>query len=405
MPKVHLNDLLIREMAVADRPTRSQWFFDDELTGFVLERRTSGGMTFYFRYRDAHKRIRLHRIGSLKETSIQQARLKSYEVKAMLLEGRDPKEIAPNRGRGITLQAFVDEYYVPYVSARKRNPQVDIGILKKHISPRFGRLQLNRITVENVNNFQQSLLDNGYAHATINRLLVLLSHIFNVSIRLKKLPSDSNPVKHIPRFADTQRERFLSKTELRALFEELTQNPNRPVCRLVLLLLYTGARKRELLDARWSEVDFEQRVLWIPAERSKSKRPRPIALSKEALRVLKALPREPDVPYLFFNPKTRKPPVSVFVAWCGIRERAGVSDLRMHDLRHSFASFLVNAGRSLYDVQRLLGHQDPKVTMRYAHLSPSKMVEASDFASEVILSALEERKLSQNDLRTNLAGD
>lgn len=388
MAIVHLSSQFIKDIAAADRPQRQQWFFDNELTGFVLERRRSGGMTFYFRYRDTHKRIRLCRIGDLKDTPIQQARMRAYEIKALLLEGRDPSEIARGSGRGITLEAFVNEYYIAHVSARKRNPKVDIGILKKHILPRFGHLQLIRIRVEDAHNFQQSLLKGGYAHATVNRLLILLSHIFNVAIRLEKLPSGSNPIKHIPKFADTQRERYLSKTELRALFAELEKNSNTSVCQLVLLLLYTGARKRELLDARWEEVDFQQRVLWIPPERSKSKRPRPIALSQKAIGILEGIPREPDIPYLFFNPKTRKPPVSVFVAWDGIRKRAGVPDLRLHDLRHSFASFLVNAGRSLYDVQRLLGHQDPKVTMRYAHLSQSTMVEASDFASELISSSL-----------------
>lgn len=131
-------------------------------------------------------------------------------------------------------------------------------------------------------------------------------------------------------------------------------------------------------------MDLQHAVLWVPPERSKSKRPRPIALSHAAVGLIRALPREPDVPYLFFNPRTRKPPVSIFTAWDSIRRKVGLADLRLHDLRHSYASFLVNAGRSLYEVQRLLGHQDPKVTMRYAHLSQCAMVEAANVVADVL---------------------
>ena len=87
---------------------------------------------------------------------------------------------------------------------------------------------------------------------------------------------------------------------------------------------------------------------------------------------------------MFFNPKTKKPPVSIFYAWDSIRKKVGLGEVRLHDLRHSYASFLVNAGRSLYEVQKLLGHHDPKVTMRYAHLSPQAMLEAVNVVGNVV---------------------
>jgi integrase len=87
---------------------------------------------------------------------------------------------------------------------------------------------------------------------------------------------------------------------------------------------------------------------------------------------------------VFFNPKTRKPPVSIFYAWDSIRTKVGLKELRLHDLRHSFARFLVNSGRSLYEVQRLLGHRDPKMTMRYAHLSPGALIDASNVVGQML---------------------
>ena len=148
------------------------------------------------------------------------------------------------------------------------------------------------------------------------------------------------------------------------------------------LLLLTGARKREILNARWECIDFERQMLTVPL--SKSGRPRHIPLSDGAIALLRSVPRDEDVPWVFFNRKTGKPLVTIFNAWKTIRRRAGLEALRLHDLRHSFASFLVNSGRSLYEVQRLLGHHDPKVTMRYAHLSPSALIEAANVVSGVL---------------------
>lgn len=186
-----------------------------------------------------------------------------------------------------------------------------------------------------------------------------------------------NPCDGVSPFEDHgARERYLSREEVERLFDELERNANVQVGQVIKLLLYTGARKREILDARWEDIDWQRRVLTVPAERSKSKKPHYIPLSDAALSLLHTLPRQDDMPWLFFNPKTGKPPVSVFYAWNTIRRRVGLPDVRLHDLRHSFASFLVNSGRSLYEVQKLLGHHDPKVTMRYAHLSSESMLTA-----------------------------
>ena len=152
----------------------------------------------------------------------------------------------------------------------------------------------------------------------------------------------------------------------------------------MLFRSYTGARKREILDAKWEEIDFNRRLLMIPAARSKSKKVHYIPLSDAAIELLQSLPRLEDVPWVFFNPKTKKPPVSIFGAWDTIRKNIGIPEVRLHDLRHSFASFLVNSGRSLYEVQKLLGHHDPKVTMRYAHLSPGAMLEAVNIVGNMV---------------------
>jgi integrase len=199
------------------------------------------------------------------------------------------------------------------------------------------------------------------------------------------LPKDTNPCNGVEPFEDNgARERYLTQDEVQRLFDELDSNPNKQVAQVIRLLLYTGARKCEVLDARWDEIDFNRRLLTVPAERSKSKKPRHIPLSDAAIELLQSLPRRDDIPWVFFNPRTKKQPVSIFHAWDTIRNRVGLADVRLHDLRHSYASFLVNAGRSLYEVQKLLGHHDPKVTMRYAHLAPGALIDAANVVGNLV---------------------
>ncbi len=360
-------------------------YFDTEIKGFVLEHRASGGATFYFRYRDAAGKVRLNRIGRADEISVSDARVQAHMMRQMVAEGGDPKQES-HRFRGVpTLGVFVAERYLPYAKTRKRSWGTDETMLRNHLLPIFSGFRMNRVTRSDVVSFHHSVFEKGYAAGTCNRMLVLLKFIYNCAIRWGVLPSGSNPCDGVEPFDDHgARERYLTPEEVGRLFDELDTNRNVQVGQVIRLLLYTGARKREILDARWDEIDFARCLLTVPAARSKSKRARHIPLSDAAIELLLSITRQEDVPWVFFNPKTRKPPVSIFYAWDSIRRRVGLEDVRLHDLRHSYASFLVNAGRSLYEVQKLLGHHDPKVTMRYAHLSPQAMLEAVNVLGQVV---------------------
>jgi integrase len=154
---------------------------------------------------------------------------------------------------------------------------------------------------------------------------------------------------------------------------------------IVLFLLYTGARKREVLDARWSHIDLEQRSWRIP--KTKSGKVRHVPLSEGALEVIAKVKEKYGkhaFTFIFANEKTGLPFVSIFHSWDAARQRAGLDYVRIHDLRHSFASFLVNAGRSLYEVQEILGHADSRTTTRYAHLSRDRLQEAVESVPRVI---------------------
>jgi len=370
--------------------TGSVSYFDTDIKGFLLELRASGGATFYFRYRDASGKIRLSRIGRADHVSVSDARAKAHKMKIMLAEGGDPKGES-HRFKDIpTLSAFVRDRYLPYIKTRKRSWRLDEAMLRLHILPVFGAQKMNRITCSDIIAFQHHVHEKKYAAGTCNRLMILLKFIYNCAIKWDVIPPDSNPCNGVDLFPDSgARERYLTQQEARLLFQELDHNKNTQVSQIIQLLLYTGARKREILDARWDEIDIHRHILTIPAARSKSKKPRHIPLSDAAITLLQSIPRENGVPWVFFNPVTKRPLVSIFYAWNSIRKKVGLPDVRLHDLRHSYASFLVNAGRSLYEVQKLLGHHDPKVTMRYAHLSPQAMLEAVNIIGNIVEQPME----------------
>jgi integrase len=226
------------------------------------------------------------------------------------------------------------------------------------------------------------------APGTINRLLNLLKAIFSRAIEWGIGGLEKNPAHGIKQLALThRRERFLSPDEGERLRLAVLKSPNRMLAPIVAFLLLTGCRKREALDAKWEHIDLEKRQMLIPL--AKSGKPRSVVLSVSAVQ---ALMQAKDIllqemgdaaaecPWPFANPITQRPFVTVFTSWDTARQTAGLAEVRMHDLRHSFASSLVNRGATLYDVQHLLGHSSPTMTERYSHLSQSRLSAAASEA-------------------------
>ena len=181
---------------------------------------------------------------------------------------------------------------------------------------------------------------------------------------------------------DNKQERFLTSEEAEVLYEKLKLSENTMLQYIVPMLILTGARKREVLDARWEDFDFERRSWRIHT--TKLGRPRHVPLSDGAVALLNSMKRYSDCPWAFPNPKTLKPYMSIFCSWDTARKAAGLKEVRIHDLRHSFASFLVNSGRTLYEVQQLLGHTQIKTTARYSHLSQDTLLDASNAVTRAV---------------------
>jgi len=180
----------------------------------------------------------------------------------------------------------------------------------------------------------------------------------------------------------------MNETQLEKLLTMLYTDKNREVCLIALFLLSTGCRLNEVLSIKWSDIDFEEEVFTVRVSNSKSKRLCLVPLSKSAIEVLNQLETQGKFEYLFINHKTGKVYTTISKVWVRIRKKAGLPHLRLHDLRHQYASFLVSGGRALYDVQRRLGYFDQKVTMRHAHLSTKVLRDAANSRSVRIKRAM-----------------
>jgi integrase len=235
--------------------------------------------------------------------------------------------------------------------------------------------------------FHNELKEEGLAGATSDHYVKLLRRAFNLAIEWGFV--DKNPASRVKLFnLDNKVEHYLDEDQLQKLLKVLRTDSSRPVCMIAMFLLSTGARLSEALHAKWEQVDARHRVWRIPAINSKSKRMRSVPLNDSAIDILKQLDSEGESDYLFVNRQTGKPYAAVHKVWERLRNEAGLPHLRIHDLRHQYASFLVNSGRTLYEVQQILGHSDPTVTQRYAHLSSKSLQEAANSASVIINEAM-----------------
>ena len=218
----------------------------------------------------------------------------------------------------------------------------------------------------------------GYAEATCNRALVLLKLLYNLGRRWKTPGAESSPCtdKHYFK-VNNEREFFLNADQTQRLCTTINKSDNSQLKFIVPILLMTGMRKREVLDALWDHIDIERRIWTIPTP--KSGKVRHVPLSKSVLGILEQLPRWNE--YVLPNPETKLPYVSIFRSWDKARKEAGMPTLRMHDLRHSMASNMVNSGRTIYEVAKVLGHAQIKTSARYSHLNPETLLAAVDSAA------------------------
>lgn len=373
MPKVRLDHAFC--LTAQCKPGRKKTdYYDTAITGFVLEVRSSGGRSYYLRYQDAHGGQKQHRIAAYGDVTFDKARKEAQRLRSEVVLGGNPAEKKAER-KAIPTYAELAQKHLDYAKTYQRSYSTTEGYVRRHILPTWGKKHLSDITQPDVANWLADKAREELAPATVEKIRVIFNRSFELALRWNIPGVVRNPVTAIPRKPiNNARDRFLNAAETKRLLGAAQASRNTQLAPIVALLLYTGARVSELLQAEWKHVDLAKQQWLIPT--SKTGKPRRVPLSKPALAILNAVPRFGNCPYVLPNPDTLKPFVTIKHAWQTARDEAKLPGLRIHDLRHSAASFMINAGIDLFAVGRVLGHADHKSTLRYSHVANDTLLAA-----------------------------
>ncbi len=368
---------------------RNKLLWDSALPGFGLKVTPAGGRTYLVQYRIGGRKGRTRRvtIGKHGPLTPEQARLEAKRILGEVAAGQDPAEDRTRARQAITVAELCELYLLQGVAAKKA-PTVakDRGRIELHVKPLLGRRRARDITQDDIERFLNAIAKR-HGKGTASRTVGMLGGIFSFAGR-KKICT-INPVRGVERFADRKVERFLSPAELARLGETLATaekgGVNPYAVAAIRMLLFTGCRKAEVLTLRWDHVDWEHCCLRLPDSKTGAKT---VALGAPAVELLHGLPRVDDNPYVFPGTKERAHLVGLQKIWQQLRSRAELPDVRLHDLRHSFASVGAAGGDSLLIIGKLLGHKNAASTQRYAHLGDDPLRSAANRISQQIAAAM-----------------
>lgn len=363
------------------------------LTGFGLRVTPSGKKVFLVRAKVAGRLVKTT-IGTFPQMGVAEARRVARAALDAIRAGKDPaaENAARQRAREqgeVTIAALADRWFEEIVRP-KRKPRTAADYEKlfaQHIAPALGDLAVKAITFDDVNRFHLSMARTPRrANYAVSTLRALLTFAEKVQLRAPL----SNPCRGVEFFREGKRERFLSEPEIAAAADAIAQAERSgkigPHAAAGLrLCLFTGARSGEIMAAKWEHLNAARRVIRLPD--SKTNEPRTIHLSEAALSVLKTLPRVG--PYIVAGNKPGEPFKNLSRSWIVARQYAGLGDVRLHDLRHSYASLAAGRGVSLHMIGRLLGHKVAATTQRYAHLARDAVEAINDELGEAMVAAIE----------------
>lgn len=348
-----------------DALTPGGTLFDTELKGFMV-RAWASSKTYALKYAVAGRQ-RILTLGEHGPLTPDEARKLAETARVQVRQNRDPqteRDAEKARGGVSTFAQFAELYDRRHVSRKKpRSAEEDRRLLRLHLAPRLGRRPLGSITKADVLALKDDLADTPIA---FNRARALLHSMFERAIEwdLYSLP---NPAARVDKHPERPRERFLSAAEYARLFAALDaangrEHPSVLAC--IRLLALTGARLSEILSLQWAQVDFEHAALRLPDSKTGAK---VIPLGAPALEYLSTLPRMSA--WVCYGASLDAPLAPPQRQWRRIRASAGLNDLRLHDLRHGFASVAAVGGESLKLIGAALGHRQATTTDRYAHLA------------------------------------
>ncbi len=349
--------------------------WDSELKGFGLIIYPSGRRTYCLEYRNTNRIKKRLKIGVHGHISTEMAREQARQLLGTIAMGADPASDKKKVSTAPTMERLCREYMELHAKVNKRESSQYNDNLKinKVILPALGKKQLPDISSYDIQKIHKSLSDKPYM---ANRIRSLLSKMFELAIEWGW--HDKNPVSVVKKYQEHKRTRWLDETEMERLISTLDMYHNPVVATAIKLILFTGSRKSEVLSATWEQFDLEKGVWIKPAQNTKQKREERLPLSSATIELLREWKSYAEGIFLFPGRIEGGHLQDVKGAWATIRKDAKLNDVRIHDLRHTYASHLVSNGMSLSIVGKLLGHTQASTTQRYAHLADEPLRQAAE---------------------------
>jgi len=374
MPTKNLRQDTIKPLPYVGAKNAQCIYWDQQLPGFGVRVYPNGRRVFVCSYR-VQGRKRLATLGRGDVLRLDLARKKAVSYLGQVAEGIDPqapKDVLKAAG---TVKSLAEAYIGRHAKLKKNTWVEDESYLARHLIPRFGTRLALAISTDDMAALHAEI---GSKHPyAANRLLEIVRKMYNLGRKWGLVPVDNaNPASGVERFPETKRRRFVTPDELPQLSKAIEQELDEYVRHAIWLLLLTGLRRGELLNAKWSDIDWKQRTLSIPKTKNGEALLAP--LSHAAISRLKTVPHMQDNPYIICGRKTGQPSVNLNDAWSRIRKAAGLNDLRIHDLRRTVGSWLVRDGASLHLVGSVLNHKDQKTTAGYAYFQTKERHRALD---------------------------
>ena len=386
MPKAKLTKRVVEAAMPA---ARDVVLWDTDLTGFGCKVTPKGNRRYFIYYRTPEGQQRRPKIGDHGAMTCEMAREIARQWLAAARTGEDVSARRRASRDAPTVADLADRYLTEHAEPKKkpRSVEEDRRILRLHVLPALGKMKVVAVSRAHVNKLHHSMRKTPGA---ANRTLALLSKMFNLAEKWDLRPDGSNPCRHVEKNAERTVERYLTMEEFARLGDvlaevERTQTEMPSVIAAIRLLAFTGCRLSEILTLRWDWVDWERGCLQLPDSKTGRKT---VIVGAPALNVLSRMERKPDNPFVITGKIPGARLVNLRKAWYRLRKAAGLDDVRIHDLRHSFASFGAGAGLSLPLIGKMLGHTQAQTTARYAHLAADPVKRAVETVTSDIAAAM-----------------
>jgi integrase len=390
-----LTEAIIKRLS---KPAKGNKVYYDQLPGFGIRITAAGTAAFIFNYRvRGTSRERRITIGRFSNWTTGAARKEARRLQQMVDQGGDPLGDIEAERSSPTVAGLCDRFEAEHLP-RKRPGTIQAYrlILARHIRPHFGaHAKVADVVFADIDALHRKISKRGAPYAA-NRTIAVLSKMFSLATRWGMRPD--NPVRGIERNYEQKRKRYLCGDELARLSKALAANPDKQFANIIRMLLLTGARRGEMLSMRWADLDLVVGTWTKPASTTKQKADHAVPLSAPARQLLAEIrdeqadkhPNRPLGEFAFPSYGASGHVADIWPSWVALCKAAGIDGLRIHDLRHSFASQLASSGASLPLIGTLLGHSNPTTTHRYAHLFDDPQRAAVERVAAVIGAAEKE---------------